>query len=89
MGKKRRHSSDSPDGENRQSQAKEQQLRATLQQLKAANQQLRASQVEVYRIMYLGSFCKGKQNGKEMYPPVSCVDSCDIFNDHLPRHGCD
>jgi len=43
MGKQRRHSSDSPDDENRFSQAKEQQLRATLQQLKAANQQLRAA----------------------------------------------
>jgi hypothetical protein len=35
MGKQRHRSSDGPEGENRQSQAKEQQLRAALQQLQA------------------------------------------------------
>ncbi len=47
MGKKRRSSSDSPDGGNRLSQAKEQQLRAALQQIKAANQQLAASEQQL------------------------------------------
>lgn len=50
MGKQRHHSSDSSDGENRQSQAREQQLRAALQQLRAANQQLKADEEELRRL---------------------------------------